>query len=141
MDNRSLYLAIKTPAPGNPENIDLFSTRYSLLDDTGEERVYLWTDPEPLNNLNTPDGWESQPAISPDGQTLFFAAVRPGTTPDENGHPTIDVMASRWDGTQWMAASPCLPQSTAPTATRPPSSIRTDGPVLRLQPHPGRWRL
>ena len=43
VDNRSLYLAIKTPAPGS-ENIDLFSTRYSLLDDTGEERVYLWTD-------------------------------------------------------------------------------------------------
>ena len=36
------------PPPGNPENIDLYATRYELLDDTGEERVYLWSDPEPL---------------------------------------------------------------------------------------------
>ena len=129
VDNRSLYLAIKTPAPGNPENIDLFSTRYSLLDDTGEERVYLWTDPEPLHNLNTPDGWESQPAISPDGHTLFFAAVRPGTTPDENGHPTIDVMASRWDGTQWTAASPLPAPINGPYSDKAPF-LHPDGRTL-----------
>ena len=39
IDNRSLYLAIKTPTPGKPENIDLYATRYEPLDDTGEERV------------------------------------------------------------------------------------------------------
>lgn len=94
IDNRSMYLAIQTPAPGNPENIDLYATRYTLLDDTGDERVYLWSDPEPLDALNTPDGWESQPAISPDGRTLFFAAVRPGTTEDAGGNPTIDILAS-----------------------------------------------
>ena len=102
IDNRSLYLAIKTPTPGNPENIDLFATRYELLDDTGDERIYLWRDPEPLAALNTPDGWESQPAISPDGQTLYFAAVRPGTTEDAGGNPTIDILASeRMDDGNW----------------------------------------
>ena len=104
VDNRSLYLAIQSPAPGNPENVDLYSTRYSLMEDTGDEQVYLWTEPEPIAALNTPDGWESQPAISPDGQTLYFAAIRPGTTTDEHGNPTIDVLASHWNGTQWTEA-------------------------------------
>ena len=135
IDNRSLYLAIKTPTPGNPENIDLYATRYELLDDTGEERVYLWSDPEPLAALNTPDGWESQPAISPDGQTLYFAAVRPGTTADAGGNPTIDILASKRTGDgNWGAPQlrrphqwPCQRQSPLP----PPR--RTD-PVFRQQP-------
>lgn len=102
IDNRSLYLAIKTPNSKNSENIDLYSTRYELLEDTGDERVYLWSDPKPLDALNTPDGWESQPAISPDGKTLFFSAVRPGTTPNANGDPSIDILASRFsDGAKW----------------------------------------
>lgn len=102
IDNRSLYLAIKTPNSENSENIDLYSTRYELLEDTGNERVYLWSAPKSLDALNTPDGWESQPAISPDGQTLFFSAVRSGTTPNANGDPSIDILASRFsDGAEW----------------------------------------
>ena len=54
VDNRSLFLAIKTPEPGNPENIDLYAARYALLDDTGDETVYLWSEPSPLTALNTP---------------------------------------------------------------------------------------
>lgn len=97
VDNRSLFLAIKTPAPGNPENIDLYSARYELLEDTGDEVIYLWSEPAALDALNTPDGWESQPAISPDGKWLYFAAVRPGTTEDAQGQPTIDIMVSERD--------------------------------------------
>ena len=127
IDNRSLYLAIKAPAPGNPENVDLYSTRYSLMEDTGDEQVYLWTDPEPLSVLNTPDGWESQPAISPDGQTLYFAAIRPAP-PRTCGNPTIDVLASHWNGSQWTEAVVLPAPINGPTATRPPSSIRTVAP-------------
>lgn len=97
VDNRSLFLAIKTPAPGNPENIDLYSARYELLEDTGDEVIYLWSEPAALDALNTPDGWESQPAISPDGKWLYFAAVRPGTTEDAQGQPTIDILVSERD--------------------------------------------
>ena len=129
VDNRSLYLAIKSPAPGNPENIDLFSTRYSLMEDTGDEQIYLWTDPEPISALNTPDGWESQPAISPDGQTLYFAAVRPGTTPDENGNPTIDVLASHWNGTDWTEASVLPAPINSPSSDKAPF-LHPDGHTL-----------
>ena len=106
VDNRSLFLAVKTPVPGHPENIDLFSARYALLEDTGDETVYLWSEPQPLEALNTPDGWESQPAVSPDGKWLYFAAVRPGTTVDQLGNPTIDILVSRLqDDGNWGAAS------------------------------------
>lgn len=102
VDNRVLYLAIKTPVPDNAQNIDLYSTRYSLFDDSGREKIYLWSDPEPIDALNTPDGWESQPAIDPSGNWLYFAAIRPGTTPDANGQPTIDILVSqRQDDGQW----------------------------------------
>jgi len=129
VDNRSLYLAIKTSAPGNPENIDLYWTRYSLLEDTGDERVYLWTDPVPLANLNTPDGWESQPAISPDDQTLFFAAVRPGTTPDQHGRPTIDILASTWDGSDWTEGAPLPTPINGPFSDKAPF-LHPDGRTL-----------
>lgn len=109
VDNRLLFLAIKTPAPGNPENIDLFSARYTLLEDTGDEVVYLWSDPTPLGSLNTPDGWESQPAISPDGQWLYFAAARPGTTEDAQGQPTIDILVSQRNGDGSWGAGQLLP--------------------------------
>lgn len=129
LDNRSLYLAIKTPAPGNPENIDLYSTRYSLLEDTGDDKVYLWTDPTPLTQLNTHDGWESQPAISPDGQTLYFAAVRPGTTPDEHGHPSIDVLASTWNGSDWTPAKRLPSPINGPDSDKAPF-LHPDGQTL-----------
>ena len=104
VDNRMLFLAIKTPVPNNAQNIDLYSTRYELFDDSGQDKVYLWSDPEPIDALNTPDGWESQPAIDPTGDRLYFAAIRPGTTPDANGQPTIDILVSeRQEDGQWGA--------------------------------------
>ena len=130
VDNRLLLLAIKTPAPDNPENIDLYSARYELLDDTGNEKVYLWGEPEPLTPLNTPDGWESQPAISPDGQWLYFAAVRPGTTEDAQGNPSIDILVSRMqeDGT-WSPALP-LPQTVNTPFSDKAPYLHPDGRTL-----------
>ena len=130
IDNRSLYLAIKTPTPGHSENIDLYATRYELLDDSGEERIYLWSDPRPLTALNTPDGWESQPAIHPRGGTLFFAAVRPGTTPDEHGHPTIDILASeRQENGEWGAAKRLPSPINGPYSDKAPF-LHPDGRTL-----------
>lgn len=115
VDNRSLFLAIKTPTGSNPENIDLYSAQYELLEDTGDEIVYLWSEPAPLAALNTSDGWESQPAISPDGKWLYFAAVRPGTTENEQGEPSIDILVSqRGNNGEWQSAQ-SLP---APINTR-----------------------
>jgi Tol biopolymer transport system component len=42
-------------------------------------------------NINTPDGWESQPTLSADGNTLYFATIRPNTD-------GIDIFQSKRTG-------------------------------------------
>jgi outer membrane protein OmpA-like peptidoglycan-associated protein/Tol biopolymer transport system component len=58
-----------------------------------------WRDVKNLGpNVNTPF-WESQPSISPDGLTLYFASERPG------GAGGTDIwMSSRSYGGEWRAA-------------------------------------
>ncbi|MEQ9402604.1 MAG: OmpA family protein [Cyclobacteriaceae bacterium] len=36
-----------------------------------------WSDPVPLS-INDPESWDSTPALSPDGKTLYFSSDRPG---------------------------------------------------------------
>ncbi len=129
VDNRELFLAIKSPSPDNAENIDLFTARYELLEDTGNEVIYLWSEPAPLTSLNTPDGWESQPAISPDGQWLYFAAVRPGTTEDAQGQPTIDILASPRTDNGWGTPKP-LPQPVNTAFNDKAPFLHPDGHTL-----------
>jgi outer membrane protein OmpA-like peptidoglycan-associated protein len=66
--------------------------------------------------INTPDGWEAQPSLSGDGQTLIFAGVRPECMKDNSGNYTHDLFISRKqaDGT-WGKCSPL------------PASINTEG--------------
>lgn len=93
VDNKELFIAKRNPVAGNPENFDLYVTRYTLGNDevTGKPS-YSWT---PLENLgpsvNTDMGWESQPSLSGDGKHLFFATVRENSTPDANGNPSSDI--------------------------------------------------
>lgn len=52
-------------------NCDLYYTQK----DTNNQ----WKPLKPIGNtINTPTTWESQPSLSPDGNTLFFASDRPG---------------------------------------------------------------
>jgi len=50
------------------DDVDLYISRF---------RNGQWSDPTPIN-VNTPGNWESTPAFSPDGKTLYFASNRPG---------------------------------------------------------------
>jgi peptidoglycan-associated lipoprotein len=50
------------------DDVDLYISRF---------RNGQWSDPT-LININTPRNWESTPAFSPDGKTLYFASNRPG---------------------------------------------------------------
>lgn len=91
VDNRELIVAMKNPTPKNPENFDLFRTRYSMIMD-GDKRVYQWGELENLGtNVNTEQGWESQPSLSGDGQILFFCGVRAESMKDASGNPTHDL--------------------------------------------------
>lgn len=54
-------------ATGNSE-VNLYFSRF---------RNGSWSTPRPLN-INTPDSWDSTPALTPDGTTLYFSSTREG---------------------------------------------------------------
>jgi len=96
VDNRELIVAMKNPNPKNPDNIDLFSTRYNLVTNAAGQRVYQWGPLESLGDLvNTPDGFEGQPTLSGDGETLYFVGVRPECVKDANGNFSHDVFFAK----------------------------------------------
>ncbi len=59
-------------------NCDLYVTYYERTGEGGND--YQWTKLENLGEgINTNDGWEGQPTLSSDGNTLYFTANRPDT--------------------------------------------------------------
>ena len=80
-------------------NCDLYSTRYERSGAGGND--FNWTPLVNLGpNINTKDGWEAQPSLSADGNTLFYTAARP-TTRDND----IFIAQRNADGT-WGKARP-----------------------------------
>jgi outer membrane protein OmpA-like peptidoglycan-associated protein len=63
------------------KDVDLFLSRF---------RNGVWSVPTPIN-INTPDYWESTPALSPDGRTLYFSSNRP------KGYGGIDIYSAQMD--------------------------------------------
>lgn len=107
LDNKHLYFtSCKTYIPKgelNPKprkNCDIYGSDYVFgLNPTNGKTEWHWTEMHNLGpNINTPDGWESQPSLSGDGKTLYFASWRA----DSKG---IDIYYSkkREDGTWSMA--------------------------------------
>ncbi len=62
-------------------DVDLYLTRF---------RNGVWSDPIQVN-INQPDSWESSPAFSPDGRTLYFASNRKG------GYGGLDLYSAQMD--------------------------------------------
>ncbi|GHN00155.1 cell envelope biogenesis protein OmpA [Cytophagales bacterium WSM2-2] len=63
------------------KDVDLFLSRF---------RNGNWTPAVPIN-INTPDNWESTPALSPDGRTLYFSSNRKG------GYGGLDLYSAQMD--------------------------------------------
>ena len=84
IDNKEMiFCACKTENVMGQQynNCDLYSTTYERDLKTGK---FSWTKLENLGaNINTKDGWEGQPSLSADGNTLFYTAVRPTTQKDD----------------------------------------------------------
>jgi outer membrane protein OmpA-like peptidoglycan-associated protein/tetratricopeptide (TPR) repeat protein len=90
-------------------NCDLFSTTYTQSGKGGNS--YSWTPLENLgSNINTIDGWEGQPSISADGNTLYFSSTRKDSRKQDND---IYISERKADGTWGLA--------------RPFDEINTDG--------------
>lgn len=80
-------------------NCDLYVTYYERTGAGGND--YIWTQLKNLGpNVNTKNGWEGQPTLSADGQTLYYTANRP-TTRDND----IFLSARQPDGS-WGPAEP-----------------------------------
>ena len=103
VNNKEMYIAAKNPVPNNKDNIDIFKTEYHFqYDEKAGKNIYKWSELELLGtNINSENGWESQPSLSGDGQMLFFAAVNATTTPDSRGNQSHDILVShrQEDGT------------------------------------------
>lgn len=64
------------------KDCDLYSTTFEKIGPNPND--YKWSALENLGpKINTADGWEGQPSLSADGQTMFFTALRPTTEMDD----------------------------------------------------------
>ncbi|MCB0785628.1 MAG: PD40 domain-containing protein, partial [Flavobacteriales bacterium] len=81
VNNKELFVTVCKPVGEGYRNCDIFRTHYDNHMDFGSGmEVWEWTGLEDLGPaINTPDGWESQPSLSADGRTLYFATVREGS--------------------------------------------------------------
>lgn len=78
LDYKQIYLTICKPASMGYTNCDIYTSKrvYGTQPASGAEGYY-WTPLENLgSNINTENGFESQPSISADGKTLYFVSDR-----------------------------------------------------------------
>ena len=132
IDNRLLIVAASNPTPGNPQNIDLFTSTY-IVDgqDNSGEFFYYWGDLKLLGpEINTPMGWESQPALSAEGDELFFASARDSSTLDDDGNPTMDIYVSTKDKNGNWSNAEKLPYPISTSAQDKAPFIHPDGKTL-----------
>jgi outer membrane protein OmpA-like peptidoglycan-associated protein len=82
VNNKEMFVTVCGPPDASGyRNCDIYRTHYDAKFDMDKGgQTYFWTGLENLGpNVNTPDGWESQPTLSGDGRTLYFATVRRGS--------------------------------------------------------------
>jgi outer membrane protein OmpA-like peptidoglycan-associated protein/tetratricopeptide (TPR) repeat protein len=83
IDNKHLYFSMMRFEGGDQPNCDLYVSDFTDGD---------WGEIRKLSaNVNHPKFWDSQPTISADGLTLYFASDRPG------GYGGIDIWCTRKD--------------------------------------------
>lgn len=131
VDNLDLYIAAQNPVAGHPNNIDLFLARYEVLDRNDDgSYIYFWGDLKPLESLNTEDGWEAQPALSADGQELFFSAVNAQSITDASGNATMDIWVSKRDTIGAWGVPELLPAPINTTTNDKSPFLHPDGNTL-----------
>ena len=91
LDNRHMYITMCKPDKRGVMNCDIYSS------DLTEG---VWSELKNLGpNVNTPDGWESQPTLTSDGRIIYFASARA----DSKG---MDIYKSEKDDKgEWLPAT------------------------------------
>lgn len=96
LDNREMFITVCKPmGTSGRKNCDLYSSTYVKFTDENGKEGMRWTGLKNLGDkVNTRDGWEAQPTLSADGNTLYFASARENSTKDKEGNPSIDIYYS-----------------------------------------------
>ncbi len=82
IDNKHLYFTVGKMGKNGFPNYDIY---YSDFTDGA------WTKPKPIEGINDPIRWDSQPTLASDGKTLYFASDRLG------GYGGIDLYVTTRD--------------------------------------------
>jgi len=61
-----------------------------------EKKNGSWSDPQNIGNPVNTDRWESQPSISPDGQTLYFVSNRKGSKGHKDLWKSVKNAEGEW---------------------------------------------
>ncbi len=131
VDNMELFIAAQNPVAGFPNNIDLFRAKYQLLDRNDDgTRTYFWGDLMPIAALNSPDGWEAQPALSPDGMELFFSSVNARSITDASGNATMDIWKTSLDSNGTWQEAQLLPAPINSSTNDKAPFLHPDGRTL-----------
>jgi len=79
LDNKEMFIcACEEVDYQKHANCDIYRTTFERSGAGGND--FIWSTLENLGpNVNTKDGWEAQPTLSPDGNTLYFATWREGS--------------------------------------------------------------
>lgn len=103
VNNKEMFVTVCGPADSRGyRNCDIFRTHYDSkfnLDIGGQEWEWSGLD-EIGSTINGPDSWESQPTLSGDGRTLYFATLR------EKSDGMDIYYSERDDKWQWSEARP-----------------------------------
>ncbi|MCF0207247.1 MAG: OmpA family protein [Bacteroidales bacterium] len=122
IDNKTLYITICEFAGANYENCDIY-----VSNRTGDE----WSELKSLGpNINGYNSWESQPSISADGKTLYFASIREENIGFDPENPTSDIYYSTKDENgNWSKAKNLGPKINTPGNEKSPF-IHSDSQTL-----------
>lgn len=118
LNNKEMFITICEPKRcpnlnGTMEaynDCDIYRARFELIfDDVNLSNKWIWSEPEKLGpEINGDCSWESQPSLSADAKTLYFASAREGSITlkgDAQGRGSIDIWYSERDESgDWGAA-------------------------------------
>jgi len=112
-------------ATGNNE-VNLFFTRF---------RNGTWLEPRPLS-ISDPESWDSTPALSPDGNTLYFSSTRPG------GYGGADLYSAKLNRRgRWVDVRNLGPEINTPNNEMFPFESSEGSIYFSSDGHPGFGKL
>lgn len=108
VDNKEMILcACKTETVYEQQykNCDLYITTYERTGAGGND--FKWSELKNMGTaINTKDGWEGQPSLSADGNTLYFTTTRRGSQDNDIYYSTRD------ESGEWAQAKPMVELNT-----------------------------